>query len=363
MKVGYYGYDNVFRSLFPPIIKEAEEVRGHEKGVWLPPQVRGVAAERKREVFSCDVLLLGLSSFQTQEELELVDMAKKVVVIADVPGSELRPKAQMWVQEQAAFLRTQRTLRGLIIALKSSRQRAFGFGYRPEDIHYLGPPPHWGVSYRQMLSCGADLAYTRSGITVRYWNQERRLVSGDYLVFVPGGKNPLLTNTLLRHSIVAGKELLGERFLLGFAPHPGERAEKPEDEEMFARAFAERDILLKGLRRADMSPFTNPERYAIADLVITTGGPTETVSASYARNTNIMYYRDEAVTKLLAESGVQDGKWFVPDYGGAHLVGPGNFLAGMRFAMSAEGKEYLRIKQEENFPLPETWDTATAIVS
>lgn len=348
MKVGYYGYDATFRNLFPPLIKEVEEVRGHEKGVWLPPQVRGVAVERKNEMRGCDVALIGFSSYQTQEELALIDAAYRVVIIADSSGSALRPKARAWVREQVALRQEDRKLRGLIIALEADRDAAMGFGYPSEDIYYIGPPPHWGASYRQMKSIDAASA--------------RAKMEDGFLMFVPGGKNPLLTNTLLRHSVAAGKELLGDRFLFGFAPHPGERAEKPEEEEMFAKAFAERDALLKGLRRVDMSPFTNPERYAIADLVITTGGPTETISAAYARNTNVVYYRDELAMNVLAESGTQDGKWFVPEYDGAHLVGPNDFLAGVRFAMSAAGKEYLRTEQEKNFPLPETWDTAPMIV-
>ena len=96
--------------------------------------------------------------------------------------------------------------------------------------------------------------------------------------------------------------------------------------------------------------------------MITTGGPTETLAAAYARNTNVVYYRDAAVVMFLVESGVQEGKWFVPDYGGAYLVGPETFLDGVRFAMSPEGKAYLLKQQEENFPLPATWDTAPAIV-
>ena len=348
MKVAYYGYDNVFKSLFPPVIKEAEGARGHEKGVWLPPQARGVATEHKSEVLDCDIVLLGLSSFQTQEELTMMDTCRRVVIIADCPGSESRPKAQAWVREQAAFPRRERKLKGLLLALESSRQRAIGFGYPEEDIHFVGVPPHWGISYQQMKDVDVGAA--------------RVALPGGFLVFVPGGKNPLLTNTLLRHSIVAGREVIGEQFLLGFAPHPGEKPENSGEAEIFARAFAERTSMLEGLRRADMTPFSNPERYAIADLVITTGGPTETIAAAYARNTNVVYYRDNAVRELLAESGVEGGNWFVPDYGGAHLAGPDDFLDVVRFAMSPDGKECLLRTQEKNFPLAETWDTAPAIV-
>lgn len=349
MKIGYCGYDAVFRSLFPPIIKEAEEARGNQKGVWLPPQVRGVAAERKDEVRDCDVVLLGLSSFQTQEELELIDACRRVVIIADCPGSELRPKAQAWVWERAALPRAERKLKGLLLALESSREKAIEFGYPSEDTHFVGVPPHWGISYRQMKAVNV------AGIRTK-------VAKDSFLEYVPGGKNPLITNALLRHGIAVGRALAGSSFMLGFGKHPGERPEKAEEEEIFARAFAEREQLLQDVPYADMGGLTNPERYAIADLVITTGGPTETIAAAYARMTHVVYYRDNAVREFLAESGIENGDWFVPDYGGCHLAGPGSFLHIVRFAMSEEGKEYIRQRQEENFPLPETWDTAPAIV-
>lgn len=194
-------------------------------------------------------------------------------------------------------------------------------------------------------------------------NEARPLAPDAFLLFVPGGKNPRMTNIPLGRSIAAGRQLAGEnRLVVGFAPHPGERIEKPEDEPVFTESLAERQKLLAGLSLADMKPFTNPERYAIADLVIATGGPNETITAAYARNPNVVYYRDDAVRAFLAESGMEGGNWFVPDYGGCHLAGPDDFMDVVRFAMSPEGKKHILQKQEENFPLPATWDTAPAVV-
>lgn len=363
MKAGYYGYDNVFRNLFPPIIKEAEDMRGHEQGVWLPPQVRGVAADRKDEIRDCDVMLLGLSSFQTQEELELIEACRRVVIIADCPGSELRPKAREWVRAQAALPKERRNLKGLLLALASSRSAAIDFGYPAEGLHFVGVPPHWGVGYRQMQTINTAEARSRVMVRRRHESEIQPLTPKQFLIFLPGGKNPRMTNVLLQLSIAAGRELVGaDRLVIGFAPHPGEKPEKPEEEEMFAEAFAERETLLAELSLADMKSFTNPERYTIADLVVTTGGPTETITAAYARNPHVVYYRDDAIRAFLAESGVEGGNWFVPDYGGAHLAGPDNFLEVVRFAITEEGKRYLLQKQEGNFPPPDTWDTAPAIV-
>jgi hypothetical protein len=286
---------------------------------------------------------MGLSSYQTQEEIDLAEVLMgrniPVVVIEDVPGSCLRPKAKDFAPWAP----------GLIIALGSVRDSAASFGYRHDRIWYVGPPPHWGASYSQMMN-----------VDVR---AERARVPADgFLVFVPGGKNPLITNTLLHHTINAGRELWGELFLLGFVPHPGEKAEKPEEESVFARAFEERSVMLEGVRCADMSRFKNPQRYAIANLVITTGGPTETIAAAYARMTNVVYYRDAVVMEWLAQSGVQNGRWFVPDLGGCFLAGPDYFVETVHFARISVAKRDIRESQERNFPLPESWDTAPAIV-
>ena len=359
MRFGYYGYDATFRSLFPLVIAEAGR-HGHAS-VWIPPQVKGAAIVLKENVHDCDVVLLGLSSTQTQEELALVDACRRVVVIADVPGSELRPQARPWIYAERALPFEERKLRGLILALGTSRFAASEFGYPPEDIYYVGPPPHWGASYRQMIAI--DRVHARIGVVVQYMGQERLLSSDDALVVVPGTKNPFVVNAMLRCAIDAGQKIFGRRFVLGFAPHPGERAEKPEEEADFARAFAERDgILNSGLRRANLSHLANPQRYAIADLVITTGGPTETIAASYARNTRVAYYRDDKVIEYLAAGGIQDGKWFVAELGAACIIEPHNYLRQLAFLMSHEGQEYTLAQQEKHFALPDTWRTAPAIV-
>jgi len=354
MKIGYVGYDVTFRGLFPLVIKEAEETRGHEKGVWLPPQIRGVAIDRMSELFDCHAVIMGLSSFQTQEELGLAEglflRGIPVVIIEDVPGSSLRPKAKSFAPKAAA----------LIIALESAWIDAHDFGYQPQRIHYLGPPPHWSVSYRQMM--GVDRGAARSSLTVRRGEELQPLVLDDVLVYVPGTKMPLVVNAMLRCAIDAGKALFGHRFVLGFASHPGEKPENPEEEEMFAQAFADRVQIREGVREADVSRLTNPQRYAIADLSVISGGPTESIVAAYARNTRMAYYRDENTTAFLAASGVEGGKWFVAELKAAMLIEPHNYMGRIQFLMSDVGQKLIRAQQEEHFPLPEIWDTAPVIV-
>lgn len=359
MKIGCYGYDAVFKSLFPPIVVEADR-RGH-KIIVFPHGVRGVAAMHKDEMKECDVGLIGLSSYQTQEELELLDALKKVVIIADVPSSELRPKAQTWVQAQRELPQSQRKLKALLLALEDSREAAIRFGYPPEDIYYLGPPPHWGVSYRQMTEI--NIVAVRAEIRKRRGEEESQpLAEGDCLVYVPGTKITVVVNAMLRGVVETCTEIFSERFVLGFVPHPGERAESPDEEVPFAAAMAERQQLLDGLFLADVAKFTNPQRYAIADLVVASGGPNETISAAYARNDRVAYYKDENTITALAASGAEGGKWFVPEFGGAYGFGPESFREAIGLVTSPEGRARTRAQQEKNFPLPETWDTAPLIV-
>jgi len=360
MKLRCYGYDAVFANLFPPIVAEAEK-RGHEKPIVPPHGVRGVAAEWKDEMRDCDVALVGLSSYQTQEEVAFLEALQRVIIIADVPTSELRPKAQKWVQAQRDLPMSQRKLKGLLLALEASRGAAIRFGYPPEDIYYLGPPPHWGASYRQMVDI--DLPVVRLQLRKRRGEDEpERLADDDFLVYVPGTKITPVVNAMLRGTIETCREIFGDKFVLGFAPHPGEKPESPEEEVPFAAAVAERQQLLKGLALADVVKIRNPQRYALADLVVMSGGPNETISGAYARNDRMAYYRDENTIAALAASGVGGGKWFVAELGGAYAFGSESFREAIRFVTSPEGRVHIRAQQEKNFPLPETWDTAPAIV-
>ncbi len=360
MKLGCYGYDAVFGNLFPPIAAEAEK-RGYEKPIVLPYGVRGIAAERKDEMRGCDVGLVGLSSYQTQEELELLDALKWVVIIADVPTSELRPKAQQWVQAQRDLPRSQRKLKGLLLALEASRDGAIRFGYPAEDIYHLGPPPHWGVSYRQMVEIDAQTV--RAGLCKRHGDGEpQSLTAEDFLVYVPGTKITPVVNAMLRSVIQVGREILGDRFALGFVRHPGERPESPKEETPFAEAMEERQHLLEGLTRVDLYDVTNPQRYAVADRIVYSVGPNESIAGAFARNDRMVYYRDENTIAALAASGSEGGKWFVAELGASYVITPQTYREGLRFFFGPDGPASVRAKQEEHFPLPETWDTAPAIV-
>lgn len=352
MKALCYGYDNAAKNLFPPIVEELGK-RGHAPISW-PPQVRGVATANMEELYDCDIGLLNLASFQTQEELVpfavLIALGKPVIVIADVPGAECRRKARPFASKAS----------GLITPLEAGRTAAVNLGYRQDRIRCI-IPPHWGNLYRQMVSMDmiAIGAARENRLTTR--QGEGKLTPDDVLVYVAGNKDPLIVNSMLRLTIETGTALLGNRFVLGFAPHPGEKPEKPEDEGLFNQAFAERAELLKGVNQTNIRDLSNPERYAVAGLIVTSGGPNETIAGAYARNDQMLYYFDENVAAWMAEAGYEDGRWFVAELGAMQKVGPGSFADGFH-SLFTDGRARIRAMQKKHFPVPETWDTAPAIV-
>jgi len=138
MKVGLYAFDKGPSNVLK-LVDEAARSKGHET-VTFPPLTQGVAASRAEEMFDCNVLALGFSSFQTQEELMLAGTVLQykpetpIVVIEDVPYSSLRPKAKPFAHRVAVVLTP--------LNNEAIKQRINRFGY--ERVEYVGPAPHWG---------------------------------------------------------------------------------------------------------------------------------------------------------------------------------------------------------------------------
>ena len=162
---------------------------------------------------------------------------------------------------------------------------------------------------------------------------------------------------MLRLTIETGAALLSNRLVLGFVPHPYEESDQ--------EALAEREDLLGAIRRVSIGYISNPLRYAIAHIVVTSGGPNETVAGAFARNDRMLYFRDEQVDAWMRDAGSEDGRWFVAAWGAMQEVNSESFAAGFTTLLTEEGRAKIRARQEERFPLPaapEMWDTAPAIV-
>lgn len=353
-KIGFYAYD-VGPGNMLKLIAEAAAKMGHEVVV-LPPQVRGVSAERGKEMADCNVVLIGLSSFQTQEEIALLDqllpLGIPVVVIEDVPGTCLRPMAKDYAPKISCA----------IVSMPFAETDARSFGYK--NVVYLGPPHHWGKAFKDIELTLAIRDSIRGRLTAidGELGVVRPIIYSDAIIYCPGGKNAVFVNKILRLVIEAGKKALGDRLVFAFRGHPGEKAEKEADKQLFQQMFAEREIMLKEVTHLQNADFNNAQLIAASDLTIYTGGMTDSINSAYARLASIQWYDDETRASL-QKQGILSGKWFVGELDGARQVtSPGEMTDAIKTLLTPQGQEELHRHQEQNFPLPVTWDTAPEIV-
>ena len=151
---GFYAYDKGPSNMIALVAQEAQK-RAHHV-VHIPPQVKSGALEYVEAASECDAILIGLSSFQTQEETDFVNAVwkrqrekmerwighdigdnewpdhftrAKVVVMEDVPGTCLRPLAKDLTSQVYAA----------IVAAPFAAEDALNFGYKM--VRYEGPIP------------------------------------------------------------------------------------------------------------------------------------------------------------------------------------------------------------------------------
>jgi hypothetical protein len=306
------------------------------------------------------MFVIGLASHQTENELNLLQRLPNVpvVVVEDVPGASLRPKAEGFFKKRSATA---------LVALSQWRKFALDFGY--DRVEYLGPPPHWGPSYRIMTE-GEDL---RSQFRKRDRGITAPLGSEDEVIFFGGIKDSSIVNRVLRLMREAGIGDSDEP-ILGFKDHPGEEPKRPGENaskkekdvfgtryEKYIDAKEERDQILSGAAMFDSGKATLPQIIRGVDLTIFTGGSTDSIIAAYAR-LPIAYFTDEEVVADYNLQVGRPGSWFVAELGGAYVFRPDNFVGGIQVLRTHEGRAALREMQKQNFPLPGDWDTASRIV-
>lgn len=181
-----------------------------------------------------------------------------------------------------------------------------------------------------------------------------------------------MVNNAIKLAIEAGWYVFGEEhWVLGFGKHPGEKPERPEQEELFVNAFAERDTLLDN---ADLWMLIAPglddtKKCAVSDFTFFNGGPNLSIVAAFALYDGAIYYWDENARESLILQGGPNGVWFASEKSGALFVdgtasdkGSSQMKQAIRFLSVSEGRAVLRKLQEQNFPLPETWDTAGKVI-
>ena len=367
MRVGFYSYD-VGPSRALGVVAEEAKRRGHEVVVF-PPQIRGYAQEHFDEMLDRDIFVLGLSSFQTQEELALVDVLAlhcPLVNVEDVPWSSLRPKARA-----AAGLFTRN-----FIGLPSVVGVALQFGYQENALLCVGPPPHFARVYEEMI---AD----REGVRVRFKarNQKGDLTDVSPLavvLYVPGTTQPQLTNDLLEGALLAGQRLVDPDHLsVIFRPHPGERPETEDEKPMYEREFARRESLLNEIFwRVETGGLSHAQIVGAQDVITCwTGGPTESILGAYAGVDSVFLYND-LCRQMLVDQGTSyvrsdqewpsepNGRWFVAELGATIKVTDHDEMErAISQLLTYDEKLKIRVFQRNFFPLPQSWDTAPLIVN
>jgi hypothetical protein len=369
MKIGFYCYDNAAGDAMAILAKAAEEL-GH-RVVLFPKQVRGYAAAHADEMADCDVVVMGLSSFQAQEELNLIRRLDGVkwVVFEDVPGVCMRPL----VKEMDLVWRADLVL----LASPTVADLAKMFGYKC-NLVYLGPPPQWRKEYETLMAAIASnkrmemVTRNRRGQIVKGplgdGDHEVMLVGGRTVIGLIGGKDPVENNRVIN---IVAKVVDDMGAVIAFGEHPGEKAERKDDmsddefeaeKARFGRLFAEREEMLRDVWVADVSGWKGVQLAAAVDVMVYASGTNISIAGAFARRPAV-YLDDESVRARLAKQTGGDGSWFVAELGGAIKAKTGeDLLTCIRTALSDSGKEELRRKQEVAFPMPEDWHTEIKII-
>ncbi|MEK7629501.1 MAG: hypothetical protein AAB394_03150 [Patescibacteria group bacterium] len=358
MKIGFFCFDNAGGDAMALLAKEAE-TRGHEVTLF-PKQVRGLAKERGQELIDLDAMVTGLSSFETEQELEFADFCLKFqtpwFVFEDVPGACLRPKAKDYWAYRAKLV---------FLAHPSGSEAAKEFGY--DGTVYLGPPPQWRLEYESLMQAKAENWPRRKKLVeISGVSTEIGLSKNDRSVGLILGKEPEENNRIIKvvKEALAGMDARGIVLVVG--KHPGERPDpnKPGDEERFTQLFVERSKILEDIWVAntnDTKIWKGARIAGSADVMIYASGTNISIAGAYARVPGI-YLNDEGVR---ARVKIQTGgeTWFVAELGGAVKASSRDQLAdAIQFLLTSAGQDRCCRQQEKAFPLPDDWHTERKII-
>ncbi len=292
------------------------------------PRFPGAAINAAEDLFKCNILVCGISSFHPEEETTLLASLKSscshlpVVVFEDVPGASKRNVRGI-----------QNLITSVAVAMPQYVDEALRWGYRRAE--FVGVPPHWWRAYQEMIAPIIPLN-----------------LCGRKIIYFDGIKDPWICNKVLT-SLVSFQKWRSD-IAIAFRPHPAEEKNEAATRE---RAF----IVSRGFF-FDVRPFSPAQLINVAEFSVFTGGATDSIVAAFAREPGIFWNTAE-VRERNMKQGISDGEWFVPRLKGlldARDEDLFEFLCDV--IIGQEGKVLLRSEQEKNFPLPDTWDTAPLLV-
>ncbi len=343
LSLGFYAFDHAAGDALRIVAEEAKS-RGHH--TVNPQKQMPVSDEGMAALIMCDAVVLGLSSFQTEMEINLLKAlpkATRVFILEDVPEAARRPKFREYVNRVVLVFSAHDLYRSSI----------HDFGY--DGSVYLGPPPQWRAEYEGVMAAKTGNARSEIG-SFNYGGDSYVLDSSVKIVGTILGKDPIENNRIL---VILAEAIRGNNILLAISQHPGEKATKPEDEEKFQKAFAERKEILKGVWLFD-SGWKGSKLAGAVDVLFSGSASNITIASAYARVPQV-WLNDKGVReRMRAQTGKET--WFVPALGGALVSFGGDLKKVINTALSEGGRTYLLNKQEQNFPLPDDWHTEKKIV-
>jgi len=329
------GFDAIAKSLGPMMVAGlGAYAKAHALDI-KADFIEGAGAEQS---LGYDTVVLIPASRQREGDNAILDAAavhgdQRLVIVSDT-----------W----QAWRRIAPEYRGEVSALtvcfaeeaEAARKEGYAFG-----VHVV-TPPHWGKMYDGIMN--AHVAVQSDEMLPLVGGGTRRR-SGMKLIYFGGAKNPPLMNKVLA-AIAAGMPADG---VLCFRPHPAEGANEA--------VLAERAAFLASVRMLDHKKAKLDDSntmVANADVSIFVGGPTDSIGGAYARRP-MLYFDDPDVTAHNLAQDLPEGRWFVPELGGAHYATEKNI--GERLAWLIAKPAALVASQEAFFPLPATWDTGLAL--
>ena len=244
----------------------------------------------RNELPKFDVVITGTASFKKDPELALGALASRY----DIPWVRFADTHSVWGGEGARG-RVGNAI--LLVASPLEIEAAKAFGHR--KVHYLGPPPYW----RKFLEVEIPKLPGRD--------------PGLPLIMVEGVKDASITNQLLTVSVAACNLVFGPSgYQLVFKPHFHEPEMTLEQLEFRKQILNNVPIL-----ETDLIPL---EILPACDLLICTGGATDSIAAAMRRQ-RVIYYSSPAVRARLAkQQGSPD--WF-PAVSGACQSVEGQLMA------------------------------------
>lgn len=369
--IGGYGFDAGAADYLGPIRREAQ---GRCLDfLQVPPLDQKTLREFMQCYGQCSAVLIVPSSMTPRAEIMLGRMlaADSIPfwIAEDVPYAAYREGAMILAGKA----------RGLIAATEYSAREAARLGLYHE-IRFCGLPQNWKEKYETMSRMREQRAEIRPKLMKDANGRTSPLDPEDFLLFIPGSRQFGMANQLIRFAFLMEKIVSRDRLVIAFKPHPGERAEalrigKAAD---FERAIlTQRRTLLSTLSVLEFNPeeFSIAHLYGLADVVLVSGARTDDIPAAMA-HLRMVYWANERTRRYLAETGAffvrgsggktrkELGKWYVPELGASLKVTTRTFAASVRSLLASQDTEQkLREAQERYFPVPEVWDTASAVIN